>query len=64
MSVKDIEVPTGLDLHPRPPVTMRLSKRAGILALLLVGGNAAAGARRPFGIRSGSRQRPGDSGET
>ncbi len=41
MSVKDIEVPTGLDLHPRPPVTMRLSKRAGILALLLVGGTVA-----------------------
>jgi len=41
MSAKDIEVPTGLDLQPRPPVTVRLSKRAGVLAIFLVGGVVA-----------------------
>jgi type IV secretion system protein TrbI len=31
-----IESPTGLDLNPRPPEPMRVSKRAGLLALSLV----------------------------
>lgn len=41
MSAKEIQVPTGLDLNPRPPVTVRLSKRAGIIFVLLVGGALA-----------------------
>ena len=36
-NTKEIQVPTGLDLHPRHPVTVRLSKRAGIIFVLLVG---------------------------
>lgn len=32
----EIESPTGLDLNPRPPSPVRLSKRAGILALVVV----------------------------
>jgi type IV secretion system protein TrbI len=35
-TVKEIESPTGLDLHPQPPSPVRLSKRAGILALVVV----------------------------
>lgn len=35
-AVKDIESPTGLDLHPAPPEAVRLSKRAGILGLMVV----------------------------
>lgn len=34
--VKDIESPNGLDLRPAPPDAVRLSKRAGIAALLTV----------------------------
>jgi type IV secretion system protein VirB10 len=38
MSAAEIKSPTGLDLNPRPPATVRLSKRAGILSILLIGG--------------------------
>ncbi|WP_155121369.1 TrbI/VirB10 family protein [Bryobacter aggregatus] len=34
--VKEIESPSGLDLHPEPPSPVRLSKRAGMVALLIV----------------------------
>jgi type IV secretion system protein VirB10 len=34
--VKEIESPSGLDLNPEPPSTVRLSKRAGVLALVVV----------------------------
>ncbi|MBN9657134.1 MAG: hypothetical protein J0H49_03095 [Acidobacteria bacterium] len=34
--VKDIDSPSGLDLNPEPPSPVRLSKRAGIVALLVV----------------------------
>ena len=34
--VKEIESPSGLDLNPQPPSPVRLSKRAGILALAVV----------------------------
>ncbi len=34
--VKEIESPSGLDLNPQPPSPVRLSKRAGILALAIV----------------------------
>src|SRR5215470_10327810 len=34
--VKEIESPSGLDLNPPPPSSVRLSKRAGILALGVV----------------------------
>lgn len=34
--VKDIDSPSGLDLNPEPPTPIRLSKRAGILALFIV----------------------------
>jgi type IV secretion system protein VirB10 len=34
--MKEIESPTGLDLNPRPPGVVRLSKRAGIVALVIV----------------------------
>jgi type IV secretion system protein VirB10 len=34
--VKDIESPSGLDLNPEPPSPVRLSKRAGIVALVIV----------------------------
>jgi hypothetical protein len=37
MSVRDIQSPTGLDLYPTPPRPVRLSKRAGILFVLIVG---------------------------
>ncbi len=35
-TVKEIESPSGLDLHPQPPSPVRLSKRAGILVLVIV----------------------------
>src|SRR5215471_13008827 len=35
-SVKEIQSPSGLDLNPPPPSSVRLSKRAGILAFGLV----------------------------
>ena len=35
-TVKEIESPSGLDLHPAPPSSVRLSKRAGILVLVVV----------------------------
>lgn len=34
--VKDIDSPSGLDLNPEPPSPVRLSKRAGIVALVIV----------------------------
>jgi type IV secretion system protein VirB10 len=34
--VPDIDSPSGIDLHPEPPSPVRLSKRAGILALGIV----------------------------
>ena len=34
--MKEIESPSGLDLHPQPPSPVRLSKRAGILVLVVV----------------------------
>jgi len=34
--VKDIDSPSGLDLNPEPPSPVRLSKRAGIVALIVV----------------------------
>lgn len=37
MSANDIQSPTGLELHPRPPQPVRLSKRAGVLFVLIVG---------------------------
>lgn len=40
--VKEIESPTGLDLHPQPPSPVRLSKRAGILGLVVVFAVAAS----------------------
>jgi type IV secretion system protein TrbI len=33
----EIESPAGLDLNPEPPVAVRLSKRAGLLGLIIVG---------------------------
>jgi type IV secretion system protein VirB10 len=36
-NTKDIHVPTGLDLNPKHPGTVRLSKRAGIIFVLIVG---------------------------
>jgi type IV secretion system protein TrbI len=41
MSAREIKAPTGLDINPRPPVTVRLSKRAGIIFILLIGGAVA-----------------------
>ena len=35
-TAKEIESPSGLDLHPQPPSPVRLSKRAGILVLVVV----------------------------
>jgi hypothetical protein len=35
------ESPSGIDLHPRPPAAVRLSKRAGVLALVVVCGVVA-----------------------
>ena len=35
-AVKEIESPSGLDLHPQPPSPVRLSKRAGILVLVVI----------------------------
>src|SRR5258708_40001452 len=35
-TVREIESPSGLDLHPQPPSPVRLSKRAGILVLVVV----------------------------
>ena len=37
MSVSEIHSPSGLDLHPRPPQTVRLSKRAGMMFVLMIG---------------------------
>ena len=34
--VKDIDSPSGLDLNPEPTSPVRLSKRAGIVALVIV----------------------------
>src|SRR5215471_15667592 len=34
--VKEIESPSGLDLNPPPPSSVRLSKRAGVLAFGVV----------------------------
>src|SRR5438552_18610196 len=34
--VKEIESPSGLDLNPQPPSSVRLSKRAGILGFGVV----------------------------
>ena len=34
--MKDIDSPTGIDLRPDPPNAVRLSKRAGIIALVIV----------------------------
>jgi type IV secretion system protein TrbI len=34
--VKDIDSPSGIDLNPEPPSPVRLSKRAGMLALFVV----------------------------
>lgn len=34
--VKDIDSPTGIDLNPEPPSPVRLSKRAGMVALFVV----------------------------
>src|SRR5690242_4409577 len=34
--VKEIQSPSGLDLYPPPPSSVRLSKRAGVLAFALV----------------------------
>lgn len=34
--MKDIESPSGIDLRPEPPNPVRLSKRAGIIVLLIV----------------------------
>lgn len=34
--VRDIDSPAGIDLNPEPPSPVRLSKRAGILALVIV----------------------------
>lgn len=39
--VPEIESPTGIELDPEPPTAVRLSKRAGILALTVVGVVAA-----------------------
>jgi hypothetical protein len=30
----EIQSPSGIDLHPDPPATVRISKRAGLVALL------------------------------
>ena len=34
--VKEIQSPSGLDLNPPPPSSVRLSKRAGVLAFGVV----------------------------
>lgn len=34
--MKDIESPSGIDLRPAPPAAVRLSKRAGVVALVVV----------------------------
>ena len=34
--MKDIDSPSGIDLRPDPPNAVRLSKRAGIIALVIV----------------------------
>lgn len=34
--IKEIESPSGIDLEPDPPTAVRLSKRAGILAMVVV----------------------------
>ena len=38
ISTNDLHGPTHLDLDPKPPNSVRLSKRAGILALAILGG--------------------------
>jgi len=34
--MNDIDSPTGIDLRPEPPNPVRLSKRAGLIALVVV----------------------------
>ena len=34
--MKEIESPTGIDLEPEPPRAVRVSKRAGLVVLLVV----------------------------
>jgi hypothetical protein len=41
-SVHEIESPSGIDLHPQPPSAVRLSKRAGMLALAVAFGVLAS----------------------
>ena len=36
----DIQSPSGIDLHPDPPMTVRISKRAGLAALFVLAGVA------------------------
>lgn len=36
----EIQSPTGIDLHPDPPSTVRISKRAGLVALFVLAGVA------------------------
>ena len=36
----DIQSPSGIDLHPDPPSTVRISKRAGLVALFVLAGVA------------------------
>ena len=37
----EIQSPSGIDLHPDPPATVRISKRAGLIALLVLAGVVA-----------------------
>ena len=37
----EIQSPSGIDLHPDPPATVRISKRAGLVALLALAGVVA-----------------------
>ena len=39
---RDIDSPTGLDMHPRPPTAVRVSKRVGFAALIVCGAVAFA----------------------
>lgn len=39
--VQEIEAPTGIELHPDPPETVRVSKRAGLVVLLVLCGLAS-----------------------
>src|SRR5581483_10902651 len=51
--VKEIDSPSGLDLNPPPPSPVRLSKRAGVLALAVV---FAVAALLGYGILSRSHR--------